>query len=159
MASDASSRQQPKLTPASNAYFECEDGHIALNNSIAFLEFKIPLYADMLQFLSNSCISTALTKQPSAYYPKYLREFGIRLRESSLSTQVADTQHAEELVTTADATKGLDASESTKEQGNQTKTANAKKSCWHPDAFTTHILAHKRNMEDHTEQIPGEFLF
>ncbi|GJZ77853.1 reverse transcriptase domain-containing protein [Tanacetum coccineum] len=24
-------------------------------------------------------------------------------------------------------------------------------------AFTTHILAHKRNMEDHTEQIPGEF--
>ncbi|GKC33076.1 hypothetical protein Tco_1040370 [Tanacetum coccineum] len=25
-------------------------------------------------------------------------------------------------------------------------------------AFTTHDLAHKRNMEDHTEQIPGEFL-
>ncbi|GJR36642.1 hypothetical protein Tco_1212326 [Tanacetum coccineum] len=31
-------------------------------------------------------------------------------------------------------------------------------SCWHPDAFTTHNLAHKRNMEDHTEQIPEEFL-
>ncbi|GJV00160.1 hypothetical protein Tco_1329430 [Tanacetum coccineum] len=29
----------------------------------------------MLQFLSKSCISVALTKQPSAYYPKYLREF------------------------------------------------------------------------------------
>ncbi|GKC74937.1 hypothetical protein Tco_1125711 [Tanacetum coccineum] len=29
----------------------------------------------MLQFLSNSSISTALTKQPSAYYSKYLREF------------------------------------------------------------------------------------
>ncbi|GKC90543.1 hypothetical protein Tco_1151192 [Tanacetum coccineum] len=31
-------------------------------------------------------------------------------------------------------------------------------SCWNTDAFTTHDLAHKRNMEDHTEQIPGEFL-
>ncbi|GJR97143.1 hypothetical protein Tco_0269317 [Tanacetum coccineum] len=27
----------------------------------------------------------------------------------------------------------------------------------HNDAFTTHILAHIRNMEDHTEQISGEF--
>ncbi|GKD42786.1 hypothetical protein Tco_1267431 [Tanacetum coccineum] len=29
----------------------------------------------MLQFLSNSCVSVALTKQPSAYYSKYLWEF------------------------------------------------------------------------------------
>ncbi|GKC52027.1 hypothetical protein Tco_1074772 [Tanacetum coccineum] len=29
----------------------------------------------MLQFLLNSCISAALTKQPSTYYSKYLREF------------------------------------------------------------------------------------
>ncbi|GJX27903.1 hypothetical protein Tco_0235982 [Tanacetum coccineum] len=31
-------------------------------------------------------------------------------------------------------------------------------SCGNSDAFTTHKLAHKRNMEDHTEQISGEFL-
>ncbi|GJY91452.1 hypothetical protein Tco_0506648 [Tanacetum coccineum] len=30
---------------------------------------------DKKKFLSSSCISTALTKQPSAYYSKYLREF------------------------------------------------------------------------------------
>ncbi|GJY83399.1 hypothetical protein Tco_0496775 [Tanacetum coccineum] len=30
-------------------------------------------------------------------------------------------------------------------------------SCGHSDAFTTHILAHIRNMEDHTKQISGEF--
>ncbi|GKE50875.1 hypothetical protein Tco_1486031, partial [Tanacetum coccineum] len=29
----------------------------------------------MLKFLSNCCVSTALTKQPSAYYLEYLREF------------------------------------------------------------------------------------
>ncbi|GJX81803.1 hypothetical protein Tco_0331284 [Tanacetum coccineum] len=32
-------------------------------------------------------------------------------------------------------------------------------SCRHSDASTTHILARKRNMEDHTEQIPGTFSF
>ncbi|GKB67544.1 hypothetical protein Tco_0928956 [Tanacetum coccineum] len=63
MASESSSQQQPKLTPTSNVHFECEDSHIAFKNSIALLESKIPLYNDMLQFLSNSCISTALTKQ------------------------------------------------------------------------------------------------
>ncbi|GKB88120.1 hypothetical protein Tco_0960392 [Tanacetum coccineum] len=31
-------------------------------------------------------------------------------------------------------------------------------SCWYSDAFTAHNLARKQNMEDHTEQIPGEFL-
>ncbi|GJY91451.1 hypothetical protein Tco_0506647 [Tanacetum coccineum] len=49
------------------------------------------------------------------------------VRESSQSTQVTDTQHAEEPVTTADATKGLDASESAEEQGNQPKTVDAEK--------------------------------
>ncbi|GKA16468.1 hypothetical protein Tco_0696215 [Tanacetum coccineum] len=28
-------------------------------------------------------------------------------------------------------------------------------SCWYSDAFTTHILAHKHNMEDHIEQLQG----
>ncbi|GJS28834.1 putative reverse transcriptase domain-containing protein, partial [Tanacetum coccineum] len=62
-------------------------------------------------------------RNPPSFKPKTSKIF----RESSLYTQVADTQHAEERVTTADATKGLDASESTEEQGNQPKTANAKK--------------------------------
>ncbi|GKC81026.1 hypothetical protein Tco_1136743 [Tanacetum coccineum] len=49
------------------------------------------------------------------------------VRESSSSTQVADTQHTEEPVTTADATKGLDVSELAEEQENQPKTTDAKK--------------------------------
>ncbi|GJW40083.1 retrovirus-related pol polyprotein from transposon TNT 1-94 [Tanacetum coccineum] len=51
------------------------DANFAFNNSIALLESKIPLYKDMLLFLSNSCISKTLTIQPSAIYTKYLREF------------------------------------------------------------------------------------
>nr|GEV62161.1 uncharacterized mitochondrial protein AtMg00810-like [Tanacetum cinerariifolium] len=47
--------------------------------------------------------------------------------ESSSSTQVDDTQHAEELVTAIDATQSLDASKSVDEQGNQPKTTDAKK--------------------------------
>ncbi|GKA10168.1 hypothetical protein Tco_0689601 [Tanacetum coccineum] len=31
-------------------------------------------------------------------------------------------------------------------------------SCWNPDKFTTHILAHILNMKNHTEQISREFL-
>ncbi|GKD04839.1 hypothetical protein Tco_1179813 [Tanacetum coccineum] len=78
-----SSQQQPKqLTPASKVHFECEDGIINFNNGIALLESKISLYHPMLQFLSNSCISTALTKQPSVYYSKYLREFWYTTKRS-----------------------------------------------------------------------------
>ncbi|GJY22240.1 hypothetical protein Tco_0394806 [Tanacetum coccineum] len=76
MASKSSSQQQPKqLTPASNVNFEPEDGIIAFNNGISLLESKEPLYRLILQFVLNSCISTALTKQPSTYYSMYLREF------------------------------------------------------------------------------------
>ncbi|GJW26133.1 hypothetical protein Tco_0039944 [Tanacetum coccineum] len=76
MTSKSSSQQQTKhLTPASNVNFECEDGIINFNNGIALLESKISSYHPMLQFLSNSCVSVALTKQPSAYYSKYLWEF------------------------------------------------------------------------------------
>ncbi|GJY79995.1 hypothetical protein Tco_0492746 [Tanacetum coccineum] len=74
MALESSSKLK-QHTPASNVGFELEDGIIAFNNEIALLESKDPLYHPMLLFLSNSCISTALTKQPSAYYSMYLREF------------------------------------------------------------------------------------
>nr|GEW76021.1 retrovirus-related Pol polyprotein from transposon TNT 1-94 [Tanacetum cinerariifolium] len=78
----SSSQQQPKqLTPASNIYFECEDGHIAFNSSIILLETKIPLYKDLLQLFLNNCFSTAVTKQPSAYYLKYHREFWYMTKE------------------------------------------------------------------------------
>ncbi|GJZ38949.1 hypothetical protein Tco_0585512 [Tanacetum coccineum] len=74
MALDSSS--QPKqLTPASNVHFVVEDGIININNGIALLESKDTSYHPLLQFLKKICISVALTKQPSAYYLKYLREF------------------------------------------------------------------------------------
>ncbi|GJR50475.1 hypothetical protein Tco_1400996 [Tanacetum coccineum] len=45
--------------------------------------------------------------------------------EASSITQVADTQHAEELVATVDATNSIDASESVGDLGNQPKLADA----------------------------------
>ncbi|GJS42048.1 retrovirus-related pol polyprotein from transposon TNT 1-94 [Tanacetum coccineum] len=75
MASESTSQQPKKLSPASNVHFEVEDGTINFNNGIALVESKNASYHPMLHFLSNSCISTALTKQPLAYYSKYLREF------------------------------------------------------------------------------------
>nr|GEY25674.1 copia protein [Tanacetum cinerariifolium] len=42
---------------------------------IALLEYTNDLYHPMLSFLSNGCICTALTIQPSAIYAKYHREF------------------------------------------------------------------------------------
>ncbi|GJX19598.1 reverse transcriptase domain-containing protein [Tanacetum coccineum] len=278
-----SSSQQPlkQLTPASNVHFECEDGHIAFNNIITLLEYKIPLYHDMLQFLSNSCISTALTKQPSTYYSKYLREFwytakvesatntitftlsnldkplsfnledfssiiGLNytdnfaplpqmetvrdalatprlvdenypklsssklsekplifpseevntdttadkslsetyvkhgaqskastdkkskkkrkppsskpktskiVRESSPSIQVADTQHAEDPVTTVDATKGLDASELAEEKGNQPKTADAEKVLENIVNEAEHTVKEKKDADEFTNSV------
>ncbi|GKA35237.1 hypothetical protein Tco_0721728 [Tanacetum coccineum] len=76
MASESSTQQQPQpLKAASNVQFKCEDAKIAFNNSVALLSSKIPLYKNMLLFLSHCCISKALTIQPSAIYTEYLREF------------------------------------------------------------------------------------
>ncbi|GJT58100.1 retrovirus-related pol polyprotein from transposon TNT 1-94 [Tanacetum coccineum] len=44
-------------------------------------------YHLMLQFIKNSCISVTLTKQPSAYYPKLLREFGC-IAEPDAATKI-----------------------------------------------------------------------
>ncbi|GKB13579.1 hypothetical protein Tco_0847502 [Tanacetum coccineum] len=52
-----------------------ELGIIAFNNGIALLEHPNTLYLPMISSLSNCCVSTALTKQPSAYYYEYLRKF------------------------------------------------------------------------------------
>ncbi|GKA67849.1 retrovirus-related pol polyprotein from transposon TNT 1-94 [Tanacetum coccineum] len=42
---------------------------------VALLEHSNNLYHPMLSFLSNGCISTALSRQPSATYVEYLKEF------------------------------------------------------------------------------------
>ncbi|GJY30120.1 hypothetical protein Tco_0413615 [Tanacetum coccineum] len=76
MVSKSSSQQtKTQVTLASNVNFECDKGIIAFNNGIALLEHSNPLYLPMLKFLSNCCVSATLTKQPSAYYYEYLREF------------------------------------------------------------------------------------
>ncbi|GJT07305.1 hypothetical protein Tco_0841767 [Tanacetum coccineum] len=74
--SSSQSQQQQPLTRASKVHFKCGDGIIAYNNAIALLENQNDLYQPMLQFLSNSCIATALTIQPSINYLKYLRNSG-----------------------------------------------------------------------------------
>ncbi|GJV48727.1 hypothetical protein Tco_1438939 [Tanacetum coccineum] len=70
-----SSQQSQQLSPSSKVNFKCEDGIIAFNNAVALLEHSNDLYHPMLGFLSNCCISTALTIQPSTIYVEYLREF------------------------------------------------------------------------------------
>nr|GEW35357.1 hypothetical protein [Tanacetum cinerariifolium] len=66
---------QTTLNPASNVTFELGKGVIAFNNGVAVLEHKNPLYLSMLSFMKSCCVSTALTKAPSAYYLEYIREF------------------------------------------------------------------------------------
>ncbi|GKA30880.1 hypothetical protein Tco_0717185 [Tanacetum coccineum] len=70
-----SSQQSSYLTPSSKVNFKCEEGIIACNNAVALLEQPNVLYHPMLRFLSNCSISTTLTRQPSATYVEYLKEF------------------------------------------------------------------------------------
>ncbi|GJS95658.1 hypothetical protein Tco_0802626 [Tanacetum coccineum] len=48
-------------------------------------------YKPLLQFLKNSCLYVALTKQPSAYYPKYLREFWYTAEANTASKSITFT--------------------------------------------------------------------
>ncbi|GJX17160.1 hypothetical protein Tco_0217992 [Tanacetum coccineum] len=83
MASESTSSQQSShLSPLSKVNCKCEEGIIAFNNVVALLEHPNVLYHPMLTFLSNSCISTALTKQPSTTYVEYLREFWYSAEET-----------------------------------------------------------------------------
>ncbi|GKA99328.1 hypothetical protein Tco_0827265 [Tanacetum coccineum] len=75
MTSESSTPTTTHITTVSNVNFECGKGVVSFNNDIALLEHTNPLYHLMLSFLKNSCVSTALTKQPSTYYLEYLREF------------------------------------------------------------------------------------
>ncbi|GJR34718.1 hypothetical protein Tco_1210402 [Tanacetum coccineum] len=70
-----SSQQTAYLSPSSKVSFKYEDNIIAFNSVVALLEHSDELYQPMLSFLSNCCISTAITIQHSAIYSKYLKEF------------------------------------------------------------------------------------
>ncbi|GJT58639.1 hypothetical protein Tco_1002172 [Tanacetum coccineum] len=87
MASKSYSQQtKTQVKPASNVNFECDKGIIAFNNGIVLLEHSNPLYLPMLTFLSNCCVSTALTKYPSAYYYEYLKEFWYSAKVDATNT-------------------------------------------------------------------------
>ncbi|GJU50329.1 hypothetical protein Tco_1219884 [Tanacetum coccineum] len=76
MASESTfSQQSSHISPSSKVNFKCEADIIAYNNAVALLEHSNDLYHPMLCFPSNCCISTALTRQPSATYVEYLKEF------------------------------------------------------------------------------------
>ncbi|GJW61251.1 hypothetical protein Tco_0110586 [Tanacetum coccineum] len=70
-----SHKQSSQLSPSSKVKFKCGDGIIAFNNAVALLEHPNVLYHPMLSFLSNYCIGTTLTIQPSAIYIEYLKQF------------------------------------------------------------------------------------
>ncbi|GJV86463.1 hypothetical protein Tco_1530401 [Tanacetum coccineum] len=76
MASASSSQNKPKhLILAANVPFQVEDVVIKFNNEVALLKTSVEGYEPMLEFLRKCRISVALTKQPSVYYAKFLREF------------------------------------------------------------------------------------
>ena len=75
MAAESSSSEHTTITQSSKVNFKCREGVIALNNAVALLEHPNTLFTPMLSFLSNCCISKALTIRPSAMYVEYLKEF------------------------------------------------------------------------------------
>ncbi|GJS77796.1 hypothetical protein Tco_0727677 [Tanacetum coccineum] len=92
MASDSSSQNQPKqLTPASNVPFQVEDCTIKFNNEVALMKTNNDAYKPLLQFLKNSCISVALTKQPLSYYSKFLWEFWYTAEADTASKSITFT--------------------------------------------------------------------
>ncbi|GJX11394.1 hypothetical protein Tco_0201253 [Tanacetum coccineum] len=77
MSSESTSSGTPRclLTPSSKVKFQHHESIIAYNNVVALLEHHEPLFKPMLSFLSNCSICTALTKEPSAMYVEYLKDF------------------------------------------------------------------------------------
>ncbi|GKD18481.1 hypothetical protein Tco_1207639, partial [Tanacetum coccineum] len=77
MSSESTSSGTPRclLTPSSKVKFQHRESNIAYNNVVALLEHHEPLFQPMLSFLSNYSIYTALTKEPSATYVEYLKDF------------------------------------------------------------------------------------
>ncbi|GJR55107.1 retrovirus-related pol polyprotein from transposon TNT 1-94 [Tanacetum coccineum] len=63
------------FTPSSKVKFQHHECTIAYNNAVALLEHHDPRYHPMLRFLLNCSFCTALTKEPSAMYIEYLKDF------------------------------------------------------------------------------------
>ncbi|GKC65625.1 hypothetical protein Tco_1098223, partial [Tanacetum coccineum] len=70
---------------------------------------------------------TNLKLQKKRIPPSSKPKYSYKVRVILPKKQVAETQHAEETVATADATQSLEASESAEDQVNQPKTAEVKK--------------------------------
>ncbi|GJV42517.1 hypothetical protein Tco_1420957 [Tanacetum coccineum] len=77
MSSESTSSQPPQciFSPSSKFKFQHHESIIAYNKVVALLEHHEPLFQPMLSFLSNCSICTALTKEPSAMYVEYLKDF------------------------------------------------------------------------------------
>ncbi|GJU03676.1 hypothetical protein Tco_1114014 [Tanacetum coccineum] len=77
MSSESTSSGTPRclLTPSSKVKFQHHESNIAYNNAVALLEHHETLFQPMLSFLSNYSICIALTKEPSAMYVEYLKDF------------------------------------------------------------------------------------
>ncbi|GKA42570.1 hypothetical protein Tco_0735230 [Tanacetum coccineum] len=77
MSSESTSSGTPRclLTPSSKVKFQHHESNIPYNNVVALLEHHEPLFQPMLSFLSKFSICTALTKEPSAMYVEYLKDF------------------------------------------------------------------------------------
>ncbi|GJW43439.1 hypothetical protein Tco_0072238 [Tanacetum coccineum] len=71
----ASSSSSFTLEPAKNVAFQPVDCEMKLNNSVALLESIHKPLQDLFYYLMKSPVAVALTKEPSNYYPQYLREF------------------------------------------------------------------------------------
>nr|GEW16066.1 hypothetical protein [Tanacetum cinerariifolium] len=80
-----------------------------------------------VQTITQPKALTDLKSKKKKISPSSQPKSSYKVRVILTKTQVAETQHAEETVATADATKNLDTSESTKEQVNQPKIAEAEK--------------------------------
>ncbi|GJU10247.1 hypothetical protein Tco_1132643 [Tanacetum coccineum] len=95
MASKSSSQTETQhLTPALNVPLSIEQCIIKFNNGVALLKSDVEGYDLMLQFLRKSVISVALTKQPSAYYAKYLQEFWLEPSEDIVPLPIKESVKA-----------------------------------------------------------------
>ncbi|GKC66624.1 hypothetical protein Tco_1099222 [Tanacetum coccineum] len=91
MSSKSTSLGTPRclLTPSSNVKFQHHESNIAYNNDVALLEHHEPLFQPMLSFLSNCSICIALTKEPSAMYVDYLKDFWYTVEVNDITKNIS----------------------------------------------------------------------
>ncbi|GJR78823.1 hypothetical protein Tco_0149608 [Tanacetum coccineum] len=135
MASESTSSQQSShLSPSSKVNFKCEDGENYINDALTFVQphtisavsFQKPLASEVAltsHMLKDHCATITQPKAPTDLKPQKKRippssklKSLYKVRVILPKKQVAETQHAEETVATADVTQSLEASESAKDQ-------------------------------------------